>query len=180
MLYSSSSSYPHILQRKKIDTHILQNVFHTRSWYRNKNGIFIADDTVQICNSIKFNANCSNNLTNHDEPYLLLSHKDISTLIIAGTFVCFLFSCLCWWKLLNIDSQKKARKLFIKQQEFKNEEITRDIAYMSHTRNWYKLQSKKRDCDNENDNGNIINSIDNIDSNNSIDTGDDISINVDI
>ena len=175
MLYTSY--YPYVLQQKNSNTYILNYIFHTRSWYRNKNGIFISDDTVQICNSIHFNANCSNNLANRGEPYLLLSHKDISTLIIAGTFVCFLFSCLCWWKLLNIDSQKKARKLFIKQQEFQNEEITRDIAYMSHTRNWYKLQSKQRGCDDDND---IIDNIDIIISNNSVDTGDGISINVDI
>ena len=132
-----------------LNPYILQNICPTRSWYRSKNEIFVAADTVQIYNSKYFNATFSDNLNNHDKKSRRLSEGLIIAgcvlLIILYNLVVFIRSIYLWvCKLPNlsyiayIEMQKMMRIMFMTSPDRRNENELNEMTYISHTRNWYQ------------------------------------------
>ena len=123
-----------------LNPYILQNICPTRSWYRSKNEIFIAADTVQICNSNYFNAIFSDNLNNHHKKSHRLSDEATEALANAGAFACLFIPCILFYgcKPSYIEMQKMRRKMFMTSRDRRNENELNEMTYISHTRNWYQ------------------------------------------
>ena len=166
-----------------LNPYILQNICPTRSWYRSKNEIFVAADTVQIYNSKYFNATFSDNLNNHDRKSRRMSDGLIIALVILFHLFVYIRSIYLWvCKLPNlsyiayIEMQKMMRIMFMTSPDRRNENELNEMTYISHTRNWYQSRAKQRGSANENE-SDIVDSNNSVHSINSIDTGDDAHYN---